>query len=95
MRLRLVADRSTTQLVAVPLTAVAVGPGQTRAVFVHDAGAGVLRRQPVTLAGTEGDLALIGSGLAAGARVAVRGGPFLSDGMPVTLRGVGVDRYDT
>ena len=95
VRLRLVADRSTTQLVAVPLTAVAVGPGQTRAVFVHDAGAGVLRRQPVTLAGTEGDLALIGSGLAAGARVAVRGVPFLSDGMPVTLRGVGVARYDT
>ena len=79
--------------VAVPIEALtAVEDGH--AVLVFDPEESVLRRRAVSLAGTEGRRALIVEGLAPGEVVATRGLPFLSDGQPVALQGVGIARYD-
>lgn len=80
--------------VIVPLRAVAVGQDGARHVFVIDPAAEIAARRTVTLAGTEGEGALIASGLATGEIVATAGLPFLSDGMPVALMNTGIARFD-
>jgi len=82
-------------LVSIPLAAVLAGEGQSREVFVFDGDTGTLQRRAVQLARTEGRRALVADGLAPGEIVATRGVPFLRDGMAVTLKDVGVVRYDT
>ncbi|MFD0858625.1 efflux RND transporter periplasmic adaptor subunit [Roseovarius aquimarinus] len=92
--LRLDADSARAGHVGVPLASIAVEDGAARAVFVFQPEAGTLRRQPVTLGGVEGEMALISEGIDAGDIVATAGLPFLRGGMEVTLIGQGVARYD-
>ena len=80
--------------ITVPLSAISVGDGDARAVFVYDSASATVLRRAVTLAGVEGDMALIADGLTPGDIVATAGLPFLRDGMDVALRGVGIARYD-
>ncbi|KIT16898.1 efflux RND transporter periplasmic adaptor subunit [Jannaschia aquimarina] len=83
-----------TDLLAIPVEAIAADADQGHTVFRVDAEDDVLRRVPVVLAGTEGGLALVSDGLEPGDRVATRGIVFLEDGQRVRLRGTGVARYD-
>ncbi|SHH33872.1 efflux RND transporter periplasmic adaptor subunit [Marivita hallyeonensis] len=79
---------------AVPVSAVLSDLDQGHAVYVVNPDTGALSRRAVTLAGTEGGVALVSDGLEDGDVVATRGLPFLEDGMTVHLRGTGVARYD-
>lgn len=81
-------------LAAIPYTAILPADGNTHVAFVHDAETGTLQRREITVAGREGETTLISSGLEPGEIVATRGVPFLQDGLPVALRGVGIARYD-
>lgn len=81
-------------LAAVPYTAVLPAADETYVSFVYDEVRGVLEQREIAVAGREGTTALVSDGLRPGEIVAVRGLPFLIDGQPVTLRGVGIARYD-
>lgn len=81
-------------LAAIPYTAISPADGEAHVAFVYDRETGSLERREITVAGREGTTSLVSQGLEPGEIVATRGLPFLQDGQPVTLRGVGIARYD-
>lgn len=87
-------NRGDEAMVSVPMNAILPHDGTTYVAFVFDPASDTLTRRAVSLSGYEGDFALIGDGLKDGDIVATRGLSFLRDGMPVSLRGFGIARYD-
>ena len=81
-------------LAAIPYTALLPGDGAEHVSYVYDERSGTLQRRAITVAAREGATALVSDGLVPGEIVATRGLPFLKDGQPVALRGVGIARYD-
>ncbi len=81
-------------LATVPYTAILPGDHDTHVSFVFNLQSGRLERREITVVAREGDTALISAGLEPGDIVATRGLPFLNDGEAVSLRGVGIARYD-
>lgn len=81
-------------VLAVPLSAVRIGPGDTREVLVFEPDTGTVRAATVEVANAEGEVALIASGIREGDIVATRGVTTLQDGDHVVLQGVGTARYD-
>jgi len=83
------------EFVAIPVTAYAVGPGESRYTFVFDTQSSRLERRRIEVARVAGGRALVAGGLEPGEIVAARGIPFLEDGERVRRLGVGVRRFDS
>ncbi|MCE8006974.1 efflux RND transporter periplasmic adaptor subunit [Aestuariivita sp.] len=81
-------------LAAIPYTSISPADGDGHVAFVFDEATGTLERREIMVVGREGTVSLVSDGLERGEIVATRGLPFLRDGMPVALRGVGIARYD-
>ena len=78
-----VRDGTTSAAVRVPVAAIESAPSGEAHVWVHDAEAGRMRRQPVQLGPIQDGHVLILSGLSAGQQVAVAGLGALSEDRPV------------
>ncbi|HEY4091648.1 MAG TPA: efflux RND transporter periplasmic adaptor subunit [Luteibacter sp.] len=84
VQLRLAGKSASASYVAIPLTAMVPGtPAGNAAVFVFDVAHGQVVHRPVTVVATNGDRAVIGTGLSAGERVVAAGTAFLTDGQAV------------
>lgn len=70
-------------LIRLPLSAVRELGGKT-VVWTLDAGSMTVKARPIQVAGADGNLALIGGGIAAGAEVVTAGVHVLSEGQKVT-----------
>ncbi len=82
------------QHLIIPASAFLPGPRDTAFAYVFDPDTGRLSRREVDVAGLEGEMALVRSGLKPGEIIAARGLPFLSDGQEVARLGVDAARYE-
>jgi multidrug efflux pump subunit AcrA (membrane-fusion protein) len=67
-----------------PLSALREGAGGRTAVWLLDPSTMSVRAQPIQVAGADGNVALIGGGLAPGAEVVTAGVHLLTEGQTVT-----------
>ncbi|ABD54233.1 efflux RND transporter periplasmic adaptor subunit [Jannaschia sp. CCS1] len=81
-------------LLAIPYTAILPAEDEGHVAFVFDYTSNTLERRAILVAAREGSTVLVSHGMEDGDVVATRGLAFLEDGQRVTLRGVGIARYD-
>jgi multidrug efflux system membrane fusion protein len=79
-----IVDAAVPSLFHLPMSAWIESGGQ-QGVWIHDAASGSVVFRPLRLVGFEGNLALVGEGLAPGERVVTAGASLLRDGQKVRL----------
>ena len=97
VRMRLPLGRAHEDLVAIPATAYAAGPGPGEEIytFVFDEDSSRVERRVIDIARVADRRALVAGGLEPGEIVAARGIAFLEDGEEVRRLGVGIRRFDS